>query len=212
MPFCSLCREEKDDTTTDHIIPRQWFATPPPPNLPVWKACNDCNGGLSNAEERLRNVFSKSENHEVEVIEPLAERAKRSGQRFEVTTRTVQNPNGIWIPNASVIGYEQADVDLVFGKITHGLYYHANGAYLPKDIAMKARVLNSNDGHSYSEIANKLEIHDMGLTFKWVTSSDPKGEKQIWIYCVFGGAAIVAVSVGDAVELPPPASGGLLRG
>src|SRR5882672_745187 len=66
--------------TRSHLIPRRWFDTPPPADLPTLPACFACNNDLSGREERLRNELVRMFSHDPAQHADVFQRAARSRQ------------------------------------------------------------------------------------------------------------------------------------
>src|ERR1700704_4123856 len=58
--ICTYCGETKP-VTADHIIPKNLFPKPYPPNMWTVPCCGECNGGYSKDDEYFRLVLTLSE-------------------------------------------------------------------------------------------------------------------------------------------------------
>jgi hypothetical protein len=134
---CVLCGQ-RPPTTMDHVPPKVLFV-PPRPRLITVPACQICNGGASEAEEKFRVYVSVRDG-----VNTLASmdfwkqgglRTVKNNNRLlrELTSGTplfLRSPSTGRFESLRTFKWPRTAHDPVIKKITRGLYYHHFGSAL----------------------------------------------------------------------------------
>lgn len=216
VALCGLCRRRFDaelSRTADHVVPRGFFGAAPPPNLPTWSMCRECQSQLEPREDRLRNLFARAHSHHPDEVVTVTAKAVRSArQPVPVARKLVESPAGLMVP-ASIAVPEQEDLDQVFTKIASGLYWWRHDR-LPEDRRFAVRKMSAPDFRTWSEaLLPSCGVQRLGAEFWWSTACDQDDLRWcVWLFCIFGAVG-VGVWYGDATQFPnvPDPSGIALR-
>jgi hypothetical protein len=207
--ICVYCGETSD-LTDDHVPPRSFFGTPPPPNLITVPACSSCNAGFNVDDDYVRLVLTSDErakgNDERDQILPSVLRysqrreARRSlAQFWDTLTRTYrQNPQGIIVPmQYHVVNGNRMNAFAV--RVVKALFYREKGYRLPDSIQVKPlhrlfipSFLESENGDLLEMILTELQQpgsrRAWGQVFAYSWIQSPNDINQTWWLLEFYGS------------------------
>lgn len=216
LEICGTCCRpfsEEIPATDDHIAPKKWFNTPPPPNLPTWFVCYECQQELSPREERLRNLFASANSLNPKVFTGVYERTARSTRTIKpIGRRHVTTPAGLLVP-AEIGAADPVDLYLVFRKITRGLYWYREQE-LPPDPRLVVRILTQRD---HAELTKLLTYKDcgpqhLGEEFWWATIQDRSDPTwRLWLFTIYQAVGVGVWYGKAATEHVPDPSGITMR-
>jgi hypothetical protein len=135
---CVLCGE-RPATTMDHVPPKGLFLRPRPTLITI-PACEVCNGGTSEAEEKFRVYMSAKSGIDtpasVDFWQNAAFRTVQNNNKLlrELTSGTplfIRSPSTRQFESTRTFKWPRTSHDPIIKKITRGLYYHHFGSPLP---------------------------------------------------------------------------------
>jgi hypothetical protein len=196
--------------TRDHVPPRSFFPTPPPPDLITVPSCEKCNAGFQRDEEYARFVLTVDEHaHGNEDRNALLPKILRFSARRESRNILSNFYNSLgWnyrpSPGGQIaVGRQHYTIDLGkldrFAKrIVKGLFYHEKGYRLPSDYHVNAIhharreqvAIDADTREFFESILQDLRFvprKSWGTTFayRWVQS--PNGPSMTWWLLEFYG-------------------------
>ncbi len=204
---CYLCGSpftESNSPTRSHVIPRGWFGTPPPQNLPTLPACLGCNNELSAREERVRNALVRMLSHDPALHADVFQKAARTRQPppQEMKPGYYDTPAGVLTPATVIVLPGDEDVELVFRGITRGLFYKLVGRLMPQDVPVRSVLLQKDDANRLTERTvplSRVITFDNQLSFVPVIHRDNMND-SVWLYLLFN-AGVVGSFTGEAAQL-----------
>lgn len=213
--YCGMCGAEFDEIlrrTDDHVFPRSWFGKLPPPNLPTWSVCRPCQKDLSDREERLVHTFANIHTHDPAAIADLVEKSKSSRRVAPVVARKfVQAPSGLHVP-ANIKVPKQDDLDVVFRKVTRGLFLWRHGR-MQAPVPMTARLVSADGFAQWTTlltVRGQLPVQALGATVWWVHASDAESSSGVWLFLLFAGVGVGVWAGGHALHPLIPAPVGVV--
>jgi hypothetical protein len=174
-------------------------------------ACEICNGGMSEQEERFRVYLSVKSGPDtpasIEFWQKAGHPSVRANKRLhkELLSGTqlwLRSPSGRF-EQSRTFKWPMENHDPVIEKITRGLFYHNFGNILSPDLSVEVTYLNGFDRHLL-EIAGSLNRANVGGDERFCyaysrTSEDP--EVSLWFFQFYQrhwAAAITKPSAADA--------------
>lgn len=123
--------------TKDHIPPRCFFDTPPPPNLITVPSCRTCNERFSRDDEKARNLLTSLEftvlhsavRNELEGKRNRSMAAARANLKAMLDCMTLADrysPGGVYLGTAPALNLDQPCMNRFFERLTRGLLYREN--------------------------------------------------------------------------------------
>jgi hypothetical protein len=206
LSVCGMCCRRFDGVsvvaTRDHIVPRGWFCDPPPPNLPTWRVCRDCQQDLSPREELLRNIFASARAGNMQALRSVCARTERSRQLPTVhKLKLVLSPGNVRLERDRVAIPSQDDLDLVFRKVASGLYLWREGE-LPADPRFVVRVLSEFGAADFFRGVPgtaRQNAQRLGHEFQWtLRQAHTEPRQHAWLFVIYGVVS-VAVWHGNSV-------------
>ena len=202
--LCGSAFSEENRSTRSHVIPRRWFGSPPPENLPTLPACYACNNDPSPREERLRNALVRMLSHDSLTHADVFRKAARSKQPAPAEMKPGYYPTstGLLVPATTIALPGDEDVGPVFRGITRGLYYKGLGRLLPQDVPIRSVLLQRDDADRLTEKTIRLSrVFTYGDEFSFMPVINAETlNDSLWLYLVFN-AGVVASFVGEAAQL-----------
>lgn len=177
---CYLCGSsfsESNSPTRSHVIPRGWFGTPPPQDLPTLPAAAHA-----------------------DVLQKAARTRQAAPQ--EMKPGFYDTPAGLVVP-ATVIALPGAeDVEPVFRGITRGLFYKLVGRLMPQDVAVQSVLLQRDDANRLTERTVPLRrVITFGNQFSFVpVIHRDKMNDSVCLYLLFN-SGVVGSFTGEAAQL-----------
>lgn len=142
VKLCVYCGE-KPATEREHVIAKQCFSEPRPPDLITVPSCPDCNDRFKPHEDYMRahlaaNLEAITKNrsarrlHDGKLMRSFQkDHAIAKLLKRDIVWRPVRTPAGLFLGLAAVLNMDLNRAKVVCEKIVRGLYYHVHGKRLP---------------------------------------------------------------------------------
>lgn len=190
---CVLCGA-RPATTMDHVPPKGLFL-PPRPALITIPACEVCNGGASEAEEKFRVYVSAKNGIDTPAsIDFWRKGGLRTVKKNNKLLRELTSGTPLFIRSPSTGRFEptrtfkwpRAHHDPIIEKITRGLHYHHFGSPLLASTEIEVSFLSTlNDEIKNFAMGRELTRCNLGgderFCYAYARAEDYP-EASIWIY------------------------------
>jgi hypothetical protein len=204
---CAYCGSTTQ-LTRDHVPPRSFFPTPPPPDLITVPSCEKCNAGFQGDEEYARFVLTVDDHaHGNEDRNALLPKVLRFSARRE--SRNIlsgfysslgwgyrPNPGGHIALRKQHYTIDVGKLDRFAKRIVKGLFCHEKGFRLPSDYHVNAihharRENLDADGQEFVESIlqefRTVPRKSWGTTFAYRWLQSPNGRLMTWWLVEFYG-------------------------
>ncbi|MGO9812952.1 MAG: hypothetical protein ACLP53_19570 [Isosphaeraceae bacterium] len=196
---CIYCGEV-DDLTSDHVPPRSFFPTPPPPNLITVPSCRGCNESFGKIDDYVRLMLTVDEkaagNQDRNEVLPAALRFSQRRQARRILSDFYEsltfdyrlNPKGIYV-KAQLYTVKGERMDKFARRVIKALFYHEKGYRLPDDHQVNPihhsrwSLLQGEALEFLVWIVDKLSItppKTWGTTFGYRWLESPNGPSMTW--------------------------------
>lgn len=134
-------------TTSDHVVPRCLFATPPPPDLVTVPACDICNGKKGTDDTFLRDyltadlaghdhptakaIFNSKVRRSIRRNQSELAKVVRRGPKKRLPIRT---PSGLFVGEAVQVPLPDGLVSSILFQMARGLYFDSRKTRLTHEI------------------------------------------------------------------------------
>lgn len=197
--ICYLCGNKPLECNRDHIFPKGLFNKPLPSNLPQLITCEECNNGLSHAEELFRVFLASGMAYEsdagrriwTERIRPdLKGRRPLLKQLIKSMLKEarVVNESGHVVGHLHVLEMNRDPIDQVLRKIAKGIHYLDTQRVLPSGVEILADYDAGKPERFISPPldeairgAKKIELGKGEVTYWRNTIKDNPEESLTWI-------------------------------
>jgi hypothetical protein len=184
--------------TNDHVPPRSFFPTPPPPNLITVPSCAKCNSSFGADDDYVRLVLTLDQqargNDDRDSVLPSALRFSQRWESHRVLASLFNsvewdyhiNQQGMYV-RAQRYEIEGARLDRFATRVTKALFYREKGYRLPNDHRVNAihhsrRPLIHGDGREFLDwIVVELgqqQPRAWGTTFAYRWLQSPNGDSM----------------------------------
>jgi hypothetical protein len=195
--------------TVDHVPPRSFFGTPPPPGLITVPSCEACNRGFNVEDDYVRMVLATDEKARgvagrEQIIPSIIRYSQREGSKNTLREfyRTLgkswhENPQSV-ITMAQHHVVDGRRMDAFARRMVRGLFFREKGHRVPDsygvDVIHRLRVpelIDGPDGDFFSMVVMKLaeseNRHERGETFAYSFLQSPNDDDQTWWTLEFYG-------------------------
>jgi hypothetical protein len=143
MKLCIYCQKNRA-ATSDHVPPKKFYGTPPPPNLITVPACHGCNGGFGADDEYFLNLaldWAASSTKDGEKVAASRLRSMKSKPKskdwrsvFEtLKPAEARSPAGVFLGHSLSIQLDGVRLARTVNRIIRGLYFRVTKVPLPVD-------------------------------------------------------------------------------
>ena len=143
--ICYLCGNRPNESNKDHIFPKGLFNKPRPCDLPQLFTCEQCNNGLSHAEELFRTFLASGMAYESDAGNRIwTERIRPDLKgkrpllkpliRSMVKQARLVNESGDVVGHLHILEMNRDPINRVLRKIAKGLYYLDTQRVLPSEV------------------------------------------------------------------------------
>lgn len=198
---CYLCGAA-GPTTRDHVIPRNLFPSPAPPDLITAPACRACNESLSKDEEYFRvfilgqAAMDHSDAKEIWRTSVRRSLARRPAFKAMLASRIrsvpIRTPAGQYLGDAPAMSAPEDRINPVLWKIVKGLYYHRRGDLL-EGVGFSAWC---NPSDVQSELWKTLPHADVGgeAFSYWHAIAEDDPRQTIWWLAFYRRVLFIVIS------------------